>query len=451
MIERKLKEALRSIRREYDPNSIPIFTQIPNGGPGVMRHPLRIENTRRQYIIGSLYHKQGQDLSKSSTCVIYLHGNASSQLEGRFLVPNFVPRDIMVCCFDFVGCGMSDGDYWSLGWFEKMDVELVMTELHASFNVNRFFLWGRSMGAATAVMVQSPWLKGIIVDSGYSNVPRLFKDIAKQTKIPACFLPGGVWVFCKLIRSMAKFDPRRLKPVEYAAEAMVPGLFGHSKGDKFVPYDQGRELFEAYNCPDKIWYELDGDHNAKRGDKWLRTAIGFVFDREGLDWDPHMPILRVQEIQDDAHFNSFDAMIRNLRDVGQDQLAAEVAGSGSSKPKPKPKPRTEAPKTEKPKAEAPRTEKPKTEAPRTEKPKAEAPKSEKPKAEAPKSEKPKTEVRKTEKPKTEAPKSEKPKTEAPKSEKPKAERPKSEKPKTEQPKSEKPRSERPKSGKPGGQ
>ena len=142
---------------------------------------------------GSVYHMQNHDLNEPSSCVIYLHGNASSQLEGRFLVPNLCPRSVLVCCFDFAGCGRSGGDCWTLGYREREDVELIMNELHTSFNVNRFFLWGRSMGAGTAVMVRSPWLKGIIVDSGYSNVPELLKFIG-GSKVPGCLLPGGLWV-----------------------------------------------------------------------------------------------------------------------------------------------------------------------------------------------------------------------------------------------------------------
>jgi hypothetical protein len=55
-------------------------------------------------------------------CVIYLHGNASSRLEGRALVDLLVPYDIAYCILDFAGCGLSGGDFISLGYFEKEDV-----------------------------------------------------------------------------------------------------------------------------------------------------------------------------------------------------------------------------------------------------------------------------------------------------------------------------------------
>lgn len=56
-------------------------------------------------------------------CVIYLHANASSRLEALELVDRLVPQNITVFCFDFPGCGLSEGEYISLGWHERDDVQ----------------------------------------------------------------------------------------------------------------------------------------------------------------------------------------------------------------------------------------------------------------------------------------------------------------------------------------
>lgn len=326
MIKGKLIEALQSVRRSYDPGEIPFLIRATEDGPIIMRNPIRVENRRHETLVGSIYHLQNHNLNEPSSCVIYLHGNASSQLEGRFLIPNFCPRGVLVCCFDFAGCGRSDGDFWTLGFHEKDDVELLMNELHVSFNVNRFFLWGRSMGAGTSVMVRSPWLKGIIVDSGYSNVPELLKFIG-GSKVPGCLLPGGLWVFCRMIKNIAGFDPRKLKPVEWALEGHVPAVFGHSRGDMFVPYDQGRELFDAYECPDKHWMDLLGGHNARRSDQWIRKCIEFVLERSGISYEENMTILRTTEIHEDDHFSSFETMIQNLKDIDEAEIKAAAASN----------------------------------------------------------------------------------------------------------------------------
>jgi alpha/beta superfamily hydrolase len=38
-------------------------------------------------------------------------------------------RGISVCLFDFSGCGLSEGEYISLGWFEVEDIEAVIKHL----------------------------------------------------------------------------------------------------------------------------------------------------------------------------------------------------------------------------------------------------------------------------------------------------------------------------------
>jgi len=48
-------------------------------------------------------------------CVIYLHGNSSSRTEGLVAVPLILPMNATLVVFDFAGCGISDGEYISLG------------------------------------------------------------------------------------------------------------------------------------------------------------------------------------------------------------------------------------------------------------------------------------------------------------------------------------------------
>ncbi len=57
-----------------------------------------------------------------------------------------------MCSFDFAGSGLSDGEYVSLGYYEKDDLAVVVEYLQNVRNVGPIALWGRSMGAATALM-----------------------------------------------------------------------------------------------------------------------------------------------------------------------------------------------------------------------------------------------------------------------------------------------------------
>ena len=55
------------------------------------------------------------------------------------------------CSFDFSGCGNSEGKGISFGANEQHDISAVMDALSKKHAVGRFILWGRSMGAASAI------------------------------------------------------------------------------------------------------------------------------------------------------------------------------------------------------------------------------------------------------------------------------------------------------------
>jgi hypothetical protein len=71
-----------------------------------------------------------------SPCVIYLHGNSSSRLEALNCLPVLLPLGISLFCFDFAGCGMSSGDFISLGIREKGDVKTVIEHLRKEGNTS---------------------------------------------------------------------------------------------------------------------------------------------------------------------------------------------------------------------------------------------------------------------------------------------------------------------------
>lgn len=74
--------------------------------------------------------------------VIYLHGNSSSRLEGLRMAPELMKRNINVFVFDFAGCGMSEGEYISLGWHEKDDLRIIVDFVEKLPGVSRIGIWG---------------------------------------------------------------------------------------------------------------------------------------------------------------------------------------------------------------------------------------------------------------------------------------------------------------------
>ena len=74
---------------------------------------------------------------------------------------------------------MSQGEYVSLGFYERDDLAAVVAHLRDQGNVSTLGLWGRSMGAATALMHghRDPSIAGMVVDSAFSSLEKLAEEL----------------------------------------------------------------------------------------------------------------------------------------------------------------------------------------------------------------------------------------------------------------------------------
>jgi len=110
-----------------------------------------------------------------------MHGNSSARIEALEIVPILLPSNISVFCFDFAGCGLSEGEYISLGWWEREDLGMIVEHLRKERHVSTIGLWGRSMGAVTALLYgdRDPSIGGMVLDSPFSNMKVLVDELAK--------------------------------------------------------------------------------------------------------------------------------------------------------------------------------------------------------------------------------------------------------------------------------
>ena len=315
--EQAINAIIRPPRKEYDISEIPMTLTVDSEDTFI-RFPVSFVNKRNETIVGSIYHSTNCSPFSGGPCAIYLHGNASSQLEGQFLVPNLCSYGIFVFCFDFCGCGNSGGKYISLGYFEKQDTEYLMSVLHTQFNLGPFVLWGRSMGAAAALLVQHPLLVGRIADSSFTSVRDMCLSIAKSMNFPNVFVPAVIWYLKKKVLSAANFDFSDVEPIsitndncpELMPNGEVPAVFGHAGKDNFIPYSQCEKLYNHYGNKKKYLMKLPGGHNSKRNEHWLRLGIAFTLDQFNITVDDLIikPCSRLQE-STTFHFSDFLHMV----------------------------------------------------------------------------------------------------------------------------------------------
>lgn len=161
-------------------------------------------------------------------CVIYMHGNSSSRLEALEAAPYLLPSNMTLFCFDFAGCGMSGGEYISLGWWERDDLNMIVEYLRKDRRVSTIGLWGRSMGAVTSLLHgdRDPSIAGMVLDSPFSNMKVLVGELAKQyTKIPSLLVSGALKLVRSTVKSKANFDLFDLSPIDHVNQCFIPALF----------------------------------------------------------------------------------------------------------------------------------------------------------------------------------------------------------------------------------
>ena len=299
---------IRPPRAVYPINNIPGALFVPNYGQ-VVRHPVEFQNSRGLRIVGSYW--AANEAVVEPSCVVYLHGNASCQMEGMFLVPIFIPAGVSVLCFDFSGSGNSEGEFISLGLFERDDVACAINFVRRQFHVGRVALWGRSMGAGTSFFALSddPTIACCVADSPYASLPRLIRELSGRFHVPGCLSSIATGVLRRRIQSKAGFNIRDVEPIAVAPNCFTPIFIIHGQADSFINYSHAEALFAAYGGEDKeIHIEPGIDHNTERPLDLIISAVMFV----ARVLDAPVCIEDIHELIQSAsyHFSGVEDMLR---------------------------------------------------------------------------------------------------------------------------------------------
>ncbi|OHT05459.1 Clan SC, family S33, methylesterase-like serine peptidase [Tritrichomonas foetus] len=322
---RKAIEAvIRPPRRQYDLNSLPTTLYDNVNGKKYSRNPINFINQRNEKIVGSLYTESTRNVMEGGPCVIYLHGNISSQQEGIFLVPNFCPYGVTVYLFDFSGCGESEGDHITLGFNESQDLELLINNLIKNFNLGPFILWGRSMGASTALMTNSEKVVGCIIDSSFCKLNDVCLNIAKNFGIPKGIDNLVVWWLDLTIYDFVDLDFDNVKPIKAAkSDGKPPAIFGHAENDEIIPFSDAEKIFKVYSNKEKTLIKLPDGHNSERPNYWFKKCILFALEKLSVEIPKDFKYVKVNGMEKRAHFNSYQELIDFAKSHGGEDKALQ--------------------------------------------------------------------------------------------------------------------------------
>ena len=226
--------------------------------------------------------------NKTFPTVIYCHGSGSSRTECNPVVDFLLPRGVAVFSFDFSGAGKSEGHRSSMGFREQDDLRSVVDFLAAHPSVDGLGVWGRSMGAAAALMVaqDSRRLDAVVADSSFLSLEKAVTEWAGARIGVAWLSYFSLHVFRHLVRDREGFDISEVAPSRsiLAGGNSPPVLFGAARDDEVVGCHHSQELHALHlerhgrNADSQLAY-FDGTHNSERPAEFMEQASEFLVRR----------------------------------------------------------------------------------------------------------------------------------------------------------------------------
>jgi len=248
------------------------------------RTDLEIVNQRGQKLVCSWWQPVAAErVAKELPCVVYMHGNSSCRIEALENLPLVLSGGCTLFALDFAGCGHSDGEYITLGYNERDDLKAAVSHLRGTGHVSTVALWGRSMGAATALLhgPRDPSIAAMVLDSPFSSLERLCWEIVDQVNIrhkPRFIVSAGLRVMRRSVMKMTGMDILRLKPIERADSCFIPTVFVAGREDQFIPPCHTQDIYDRY-AGEKNMVLVDGGHNSKRPTYFMDSVTIFFYNR----------------------------------------------------------------------------------------------------------------------------------------------------------------------------
>jgi hypothetical protein len=195
----------------------------------------------------------------SAKCsVIFCHGLTGTrmQLGAQAQFVHSLGHDVLM--FDMRGHGASEGDFTSLGYFERHDVLAACGYLRERRGAKGIVLYGFSLGAVAAVMAaaEDEGVLGVVAESPYSSLEEIVAHKAREhyhvPKWPLVTL--SLWA-TEVRRGFDRreVDLTKALPRLEGKEALLVA----SRSDKTIPVEMTREL-KDYLCEGHEYWEVTG-------------------------------------------------------------------------------------------------------------------------------------------------------------------------------------------------
>mmetsp|Transcript_27910 Transcript_27910/g.56238 ORF Transcript_27910/g.56238 Transcript_27910/m.56238 type:complete len:459 (+) Transcript_27910:67-1443(+) len=268
--EQLVNAIIRPPRAEYEDAHLGP-REFKFAGRQFRRRDFNLRNERGMKIVCSHWEPFDRERRAAELpCIVYMHGNSSARVEAVPQLSLALSLGATLLAFDFTGSGQSDGEYVSLGFFEREDLKAVIQHLRSSARVSTVALWGRSMGAATSLMHgdRDPSIAAMVLDSPFADLTQLAEEMVDKGREQGLVVPGFVVsIAISFLRGSVKknagFNIKDISPIKRVDQCFIPALFVAGEGDDFI-HPRHSQMIHAKYSGDKNLVMVEGDHNSPR-------------------------------------------------------------------------------------------------------------------------------------------------------------------------------------------
>jgi len=238
--------------------------------------------TKRGYNLECSHWEPVERITDRIPVVIYMHGNSSARVEVLPQLSYLLSMGVAVFSFDFAGSGKSDGEYVSLGYYEREDLSCVVVHLRATNVVSTIALWGRSMGAATSLMFgdRDPSIACMILDSPFADLTQLAEEMVEKGRdqgivVPTFVVSMALRMITGSVKKQAGVNIKNISPISHADKCFIPAFFVAGEHDDFIKKHHAEAIYKKY-AGDKNIIIVEGDHNSPRPKFMFDSASIFL-------------------------------------------------------------------------------------------------------------------------------------------------------------------------------
>jgi dipeptidyl aminopeptidase/acylaminoacyl peptidase len=219
-----------------------------------------------------------------SPAIIICHGVGANRSDFTGLAASLSRRGYFVLLFDFRAHGESGGWRTSLGYHEQEDVIAALHFLRKRNEVDpgRIGIYGFSLGGSSAILAaaRTRTFSAVVADSAFTSL----RDQARSAITGFYHLPAFPFLPLSVLGYELYFQTSvdNISPVSVIAQiAPAPVLIIAGEGDKLIPADNGRKLYQAAREPKEFWLIPGAEHGATlaaAGNEYEKR-VGEFFDK----------------------------------------------------------------------------------------------------------------------------------------------------------------------------